>query len=219
MRKFAAVVLLIVLCLAPLSEGYAISGMPYKDFLQSYSDNVQFINQCENRFMLPLVFSSATSGHGDGRMLYQIFGDVLSITIRTDPTDTYIEFCEIKLTAPEGMEVGSSVYNDFAISAYQCYALQMAMDNRATPYDRFALVSDTNAALKLNPVYSIQLGVYAMNCISENGTVTISFVNATADPTPSPEPEETPAPTEEAGGQDDGGDIPPEDNDEGAGMG
>ena len=219
MRKFTAVLLLLCLCLAPLTGGYAISGMPYKVFLESYSENVQFINQCENRFMLPLVFSSATSGHGDGRMLYQIFGDVLSTTIRTDPTDTYIEYCEIMLTAPEGMELGNSVYNDFAISAYQCYALQMAMDNRSTPYERYSLVSDTNAALKLNPSYSIQLGVYAMSCVSESGTVTITFTNTTADPTPSPEPEGTPTPTDEAGGEGDGGEVPPEDNDEGAGMG
>jgi len=212
LRKFTALLLLACLCLMPLCVSFAISGMTYKDFMESYSENVQFINQCENRHMLPLVVASATSGQGDGRMLYQIFGDVLSMTIRTDPTDTYIERCEIKLTAPEGMEVGNSVYNDFVISAYQCYALQMAMDNRDTPYERYALVSDTNAALKLSPNYSIQLGVYTMNCVSENGTVTIVFENTTV-PTPTPEPEETPAPTDE------GGDIPPENNDEGAGMG
>jgi len=211
MRKLTAVLLLVCLCLAPVVRSYAISGQFYDVFTQYYAENVQFINDCENRHLLPLAIASATSGNGDGRMIYQIFGDVLSMVIRTDPTDTIIERCEITLTAPAGMELGNATYNDFAMSAYQCYALQMAMDSHTTPYERFVLVSDTNAALKLSNTYEVQLGVYTMTCKSENGVLTILFENTTVTPSATPEPDVTPAP--------EGDDVPQEDTDEGAGMG
>ena len=58
MRKLTAVLLLVCLCLAPVARSYAISGQFYDVFTQYYAENVQFINDCENRHLLPLAIAS-----------------------------------------------------------------------------------------------------------------------------------------------------------------
>lgn len=207
-------ILLLCLALPWAARGESVSGQPFVVFETYYKDDLVFINENANRHLLPLVIASHASEVGDGRMFYEILGDVLSMTIRTDPSGTVIERCEIILTAPAGMEIGNAVYNDFAISGYHSYALLMAMDISPDAYSRYAMVTAVEEGLKRGGgAYAAQVGVYGLNCQSENGTVTIVFDSAISGPllpgaeagTPDGS-QETPAPIE----------MP---EDEGAGLG
>ena len=207
--------LILLLCLLlPLSAaGDVVSGQSYQTFETYYKDDLIFINENANRHLLPLVIASSASEVGDGRKFYQILGDVLSMTIRTDPSGEIIERCEITLTAPAGMELGNAVYNDFAISGYHSYALLMAMDVSASAYDRYAMVGMVEDGLKQGGgTFAAQVGVYGLRCQNQNGAVTIVFDNALSTPvtiidvSPSDQATPTPGPL----------DAP---EDEGAGMG
>ena len=208
-------ILFLLLCLPLAAGGESVSGQSYQTFETYYKDDLIFINENANRHLLPLVIASSASEVGDGRMFYQIMGDVLSMVIRTDPSGKVIERCEITLTAPSGMEVGNAVYNDFAISGYHSYALLMAMDASPNAYDRYAMVTMVEDGLKQNGgAFSVQVGVYALNCQRQNGAMYMVFDNALSAPapavtggeTPAAGTEPTPAPI----------DMP---EDEGAGMG
>ena len=191
---------------------------PYDVFQSNYQENIQLINDSLNRHLLPLAMASATSGEGDGRLLYQIFGDVLSLTVRTDPSGEIIEMCQIMLTAPQGMEIGNAVYNDFANSGYHSYALLMAMDTAATAVERYGLVTAVEEGLKAGEgSYTAQIGNYALTCSSVQGTVTMTFEN-TLLPAAEEEGQEQDAP-EEGTPEEEGEPLPMESTDEGAGLG
>lgn len=201
MRK-RLMILLLLLLLPAAARGEGVSGQAYRTFEEYYKDDLVFINENANRHLLPLVIASSSSQVGDGRKFYQILGDVLSMTIRTDPSGEVIERCEITLTAPAGMELGNAVYNDFAISGYHSYALLMAMDVSASAYERYAMVTKVEEGMKRNDgVYSVQVGVYALNCQRQNGTVSIVFDNALSAPADpawgsTPAADQTPSPVE-----------------------
>lgn len=188
----AALVLLLPAC------ALALTGQNYETFNEYYKADVTFINENDSRHLLPLVLSQRNSTENDGRVYYDLYGDVLTVTVSTD-ADGVIEECEIRLTAPSGMEYGTSVYNDFAISGYHSYALLMAMDTSTDPAQRYALVTDVVQGMKAGDgTYTRQLGVYTLQCTRQDSMAILNFQNdGVVEATPVPEPTATPAPGEE----------------------
>lgn len=214
MRKALCVALLICLAALPACAG-SISGQRYETFLAYYEENLAFINDHANRHLLPLVIAKRTSGEKDGRLYYEIFGDVLSVTIRTDPSGEVVEACQIVMTAPQGMEYGDALYNDFTTSGYHSYALLMAMQSDPDPARRYELVSAVeNGLAEGDGQFTTQLGVYTLHCARVENSVTLSFDNAQVDPAKTPEPEAEP-------GQEGSPATDPDavDTDQGAGLG
>lgn len=222
MRRVTCLVIVLILGLCNTAIGATISGQAYETFATYYTENVTFINDNTGRHLLPLTISSSKSEDGDGRMYYRIFGDVLSMEVRTDTTGKIIEMCQIIVTAPSGMELNNAVYNDFAISGYHSYALLMAMDASGDPAQRYALVPLVEQGLaQAEGSYSVQIGVYLLTCTSQNGTVTITFEHALAasDDTsgePSDDTSDEPSDEDEPSSITDDMTVP---EDEGAGLG
>ena len=188
-------------------QASALSGQSYETFGLYYKENVNFINYNASRHLLPMVLANRGDVAGDGRLVYELIGDTLKVTITTDPTGKIIEQCVIILTAADGMEYGSALYNDFAISGYHSYAFLMAMHTDADPAKRYELVPDTVAGTAAGEgAYTRQLGVYTLTCSREGNAVTLSFQNNRVQATPSQED-----------GVDSSGIFPP-DEDEGAGL-
>lgn len=185
--------LLVMIC-APAQAEF-VSGLGYEAFLANYTENLHFINENASRHLLPLIPAKRDAGWGDGRLYYEIFGDVLSLTIRTDATGTVIEECIITLTAPADMSYGSTIHRDFTTSGFQSYGMLMAMSPAETALERYHLVEEVENGLATgNGVFHKQIGVYALDAVSLDGTVSMIFTNSTAVPTPSPVPSETPVP-------------------------
>ena len=134
MQRLLALALALILLLP--ATALALTGQRYETFNAYYKENVTFINENDNRHLLPMVLSQTQSQQADGRIYYEIIGDVLRVTVTTDQAGI-IEACEIRLTAPQGMAYGSSTYTDFAISGYHSYAFLMAMDVNAEPAQRY----------------------------------------------------------------------------------
>lgn len=197
MRKLLCMVFLLLLPAAALAQG--ARGQQIDVFLAYYEENVSFINQNTGRHLLPLVFASSKSQEGDGRMVYQSFGDVLNVTVRTDPSKEMVEMCQIILTAPSGMEIGNAIYNDFTSSGYHSYALLMAMDGNADPAKRYELVTRVEEGMKQNNGAFMTLeGAYNLTCTNLSGTVTLIFDSSLPAETNEPATEET-LPDEGAG--------------------
>ncbi|MDD3334359.1 MAG: hypothetical protein PHI98_02470 [Eubacteriales bacterium] len=210
MKKQLSVGLILLLLLgSSVALGATLSGISYNSFLASYEENITFINENTGRHLLPLGITKRDSGEGDGRTVYEITGEVLSLTVRTDPTGGIVEMCQMVLTAPAGMEIGNAAYNDFTTSGYHSYALLMAMDVASTPAERYALVQKVEEGLKQSEgSFTTQIGLYALVCTNTSGTVTLSFENsAVVAPESTAESIESETP------------APDENTDEGAGMG
>lgn len=192
-RILAAALALFVLLPA---SAFALTGQSYTAFETLYKANVTFINENTSRHLLPMVLSQRTSDQQDGRVVYELFGDVLTVTVTVDASDI-IEDCEIHLIKPTGMEYGNSVYNDFAISGYHSYAFLMAMSASAEPAERYALVADIEQGLKDNDgTYVRQLGAYTVTCTLnlDQGGVFRFQNNGIVVETPLPATTATPAP-------------------------
>lgn len=195
MRKSFSLFLALLLMITGTACAQSVTGITYDDFLTRYADNLDFINDNASRHLLPLIPAKRDAGWNDGRLFYEIFGDVLSLSIRTDASGDVIEECVITLSAPPDMSYGSSVHRDFTTSGYQSYGMLMAMAAGETAYDRYQLVVDVESGLIAgNGVFGKQIGVYFLEATSLDGTVTMRFTNATAAPTPSPVPVATPTP-------------------------
>ncbi len=194
MRKWILMMTVLLMLTAATSCAETVTGLTYDRFMETYAENLDFINDNANRHLLPLIPAKRDAGWGDGREYHEIFGDVLSLVIRTEPISEIIESCQITLTAPADMAYGSPVHRDFTTSGYQSYAMLMAMDPGATAYERYQLVTDVEAGLAGGAVFQKQIGVYVLDAASLDGTVTLLFSNTTALPTPSPVPTETPVP-------------------------
>ena len=196
MKRILSITVALVLLLPACA--LALTGQSYQTFSDYYKANVTFINENDNRHLLPMVLSQRNSTENDGRVYYDLYGDVLTVTVSTDANGV-IEECEIRLTAPSGMEYGSSVYNDFAISGYHSYALLMAMDTNTDPTDRYALVTDVVQGMKAGDGnYTRQLGVYTLLCTRQDNMAILNFKNdGVVEVTPVPETTATPAPGEE----------------------
>lgn len=187
MKRFTTLVLALALLVPACAS--ALTGQSYATFIENYDANVTFINQNDNRHLLPLLLSARKSTQNDGRVYYDLIGDVLNVTVTTN-IDDVIEECEVRLTAPAGMTYGSIVYNDFAISGYHSYAFLMAMDSNSEPAKRYELVSDVVQGMKdNNGAYTRQLGVYTLTCSREGNMAILDFQNdgvPTETPTPAP---------------------------------
>lgn len=195
MRKWLILLCALLLMITAPAQAEFVSGLRYEAFLDNYSENLDFINDNAARHLLPLIPAKRDAGWGDGRLYYEIFGDVLSLTIRTDATGEVIEECVITLTAPADMSYGSTVHRDFTTSGYQSYGMLMAMSPAATALERYQLVEEVESGLQSgNGVFHKQIGVYTLDAASLEGTVNMTFSNTTAVPTPSPVPSETPVP-------------------------
>ena len=198
MKRFF-LILMVGCCLLPLSGAQALTGQSYDAFSQSYKDNVSFINTNDNRHLLPMVLSQRKSGTDDGRIYYDLIGDVLNVIVTTDSAGV-IEECEIRLTAPANMEYGSIVYNDFAISGYHSFAFLMAMDSATEPAKRYELVTDVVQGMKDHQgAYTRQLGAYTLTCTRDSSMAVLNFINngvpvetPTPAPSASPDPNATP---------------------------
>ena len=187
---------LLCLCLLPLGA-LAESEQPYDTFLGYYQADVDFINENTGRKLLPLVLT--TEGVEGRYRLYRLYGDVLSVTVRTQGSGRSIVMCQIVLTAPDGMQYGDSAYNDFVISGYHSYALLMAMSPAQEAQERYDLVDLVNNGMKQGDSYERQVGAYHLTSRREGNAVTITFMTPAYEEmitTPTPEPQETPGPTD-----------------------
>ena len=174
MKRMLALTLALMLLPA---AALALTGQSYPAFSESYQANVAFINDNDNRHLLPMVLSQRQSTQNDGRIFYDLLGDVLTVTVTTD-TQGVIEACEIRLTAPQGMTYGSAVYNDFAISGYHSYAFLMAMDTNAEPAKRYELVADVVQGMNNETgTYTRQIGAYTLTCQRMDNMAILSFQN------------------------------------------
>ncbi len=202
MRKFFALALLTALLLPACA--LALTGQPYDTFAAYYKEDVSFINENDNRHLLPMVLSQRNGGGDDTHAYYDLYGDVLTVSVTADISGI-VESCEISLTAPDNMAYGDSTYNDFAISGYHSYAFLMAMATEADPASRYALVTDVVEGMRAGDgQYTKQIGAYTLTCSRDGSTAVLSFVNnalQTDAPAADPEATTSPSPT------DDGDDI------------
>ena len=196
MRKWLLFSLCLIMLTVCTANAESVSGLLYDDFLANYTENLDFINENASRHLLPLIPAKRDAGWGDGRLFYEIFGDVLSLNLRTDATGKVIESCVITLTAPPDMSYGSTIHRDFTTSGYQSYGMLMAMSPAETPLERYQLVVEVESGLASGGVFHKQIGVYSLDAASLDGTVSLTFTNSTAMPTPSPIPSATPVPEE-----------------------
>lgn len=188
-----------LLCL--LMAGTACAGefgQSYELFESYYAENILFINANTGRHLLP---HTATRDYdNNGRRIYRYTGGALSAEVHLDDLAEMIAMCQITLTAPSHMPYGSPAHNDFNTAGYHSYALLMAMSTAPTALERYALVTEVNAALALGEPYQTNVGDYKLNCTSENGVATLRFENALLmdDGLPD-ETDETEVPDEEEG--------------------
>ncbi|MCL1855532.1 MAG: hypothetical protein FWF86_07345 [Clostridia bacterium] len=152
------------------------TGQSYDTFFRYYQENISFINNNDNRHLLPLALAKSMDSAESNRIHYSLIGDTLHAEITTDEDGSTIANCRITLTAPTGMEYGNIIYNDFAISGYQSYALLMAMHTEADPVRRYALVTDVVAGMaEGNGEYRRQLGVYTLSCTRVDNVAELFF--------------------------------------------
>lgn len=175
MRKLIAMLLLLcVLAGAAAADDF---GQSYDLFQSLYAENVSFINANTGRHLLPLPFSAEFDEENE--RIYVLNSGGLSVQIKLDDLASQIAYCQITLTAPEGMTYEESLHNnDYMTSGYQSNALLMAMSSAPTAYDRYALVMEVNSGLAANGgVYEAQVGDYRLTCRSADGVATLLFEN------------------------------------------
>lgn len=184
-----------------------LSGQGYALFSKYYKEDIAFINTNGNRHLIPLAIAKTSNGQDGKPIVYSLMGDTLNVTLTMNDSGDVIESCVITLTAPSGLEYGNAVYNDFAISGYQSYALLMAMHTDPDPVKRYGLVTDVEAGIQAgNGSYQRQLGVYTLTCTRQNNVAELRFEIKALQETPPPLPtdggEEGPAvePDEEDAG-------------------
>lgn len=223
--RFCLLTCAALLCFAATgASASTFSGQSYATFAEFYQEDISFINKNDSRHLLPLVIAKRNSDLEDGRLIYELMGDTLSLSIMTDPSGEIIESCIISLTAPPDMEYGNAAYNDFAISGYHSYALLMAMHTDPSAAERYQLVTDVvNGMAEGGGRYMRQLGVYTLSCVREGSTATLSFVNNRAQTAPEDEPIDealesetstaSPGDTPEGEGEEDAGDENGEEED------
>lgn len=192
----AALALLMLLPVAAL----ALTGQTYATFETYYQANLAYFNDYEGRHLIPMVLSRRQSDQGDGRVYYDLTGDILSVYVITDSTGV-VEDCEIRLTYPTDGNSNSNVLNDYHNLSYHCVAFQVAMDTRVTVEERLALALDIRDGLSANlGAYTRQLGAYTLTCTRvEQSMIAVNFHNnGVVVETPVPSPSPTPAPGETA---------------------
>ncbi|MFH1513125.1 MAG: hypothetical protein ABIG45_07195 [Bacillota bacterium] len=205
-RCLAALLLLIWLPAGAL----ALTGQTIPTFLEYYKEDISFLNETEERHMLPRDLNVLALGES-GRKQYSYYDDTLHVTIAADPAGI-IETCEIRLLFPKGAAEGNSLYMDFVASSYHSIAFIMAMHVSTEASSRFLLAEEIKNALEENHgAYDRQLGSYAISCVKVIGEGAVfTFTNNGLAPAETGEPAET----------DGGEEIPPEvEEDEAANYG
>lgn len=175
MRKLLCI--LTLLCMLAGMASADDFGRSYQDFEKLYADNILFINANTGRHLLPHSFSRDYDSNG--KRLYRIQSGALDVEIHLDDMAQQIASCRITLTAPANMQYNSSKHHDFATSGYHSYALMMAMAEGASAYDRYALVTEVNAALAASPdgLYETHVGDYRLSCTRTDSAATLLFEN------------------------------------------
>jgi len=196
MRKLMAVLLLIcVLTGAAAAENF---GQSYRHFNALYAENIVFINENTGRHLLP--HTPVREYDSQSRRLYRISGGALDTVIYLDEMDEQIASCQITLTAPANMRYGDATYNNFTTAGYHSYALIMAMDQSATAYERYALVTMINEGLAANGgTFETQVGDYRLTCTNLNGVAVMRFENELLLPHEAITPGDDDVPEEEGG--------------------
>lgn len=192
MRKLLCVLMLLCLLSTAAAEDF---GRTYKSFEACYAENIVFINENTGRHLLP--HTPTRDYDSKGNRLYRIQSGALSVEIHLDDLAEQIASCQIMLTAPENLKYGTSQHHDFNTAGYHSYALIMAMDMSATPYERYALVNRINEGLAASGAdpFQTQVGDYRLTCTSLNGVATMLFENELlmeSEPLPPIEDEEIP---------------------------
>jgi len=174
MRKLFA--MLLVLCALSGAAAADDFGQSYDRFLDQYAENIKFINANTSRHLLPLDFKGDFDSLGE--RIYVLSSGALEVEIKLDDMASQIARCQITLTAPSGMTYGDSRHNEFIVSGYHSYALQMAMHDSADLVERYALVEEVEAGLAVgNGAYKTQVGDYRLTCTAQNGVATLLFEN------------------------------------------
>ncbi|NLO85738.1 MAG: hypothetical protein GX096_09975 [Clostridiales bacterium] len=156
----------------------AAVGQSYHIFESSYADNLIFINENDNHLLIPKEITKRKSTMKDGKYYYEFSGDILSLSICTGSQGDTIETCEITLVAPDGMEYGTAVYNEFSNMGFQSYALLMAMHTSSDVYQRYQLVEAVVQGMAAGDGYFVcQTGAYNLTCIRNEDTVSLSFAS------------------------------------------
>lgn len=196
MRRILSLVLALILLAASSACANDI-GRSYKTFEALYAENIVFINENTGRHLLP--HSTTRDYDAEGRRIYRINSGALTVEIHLDDMAEQIASCLITLTAPTDMKYGDAKHYDFTTSGYHSYALMMAMHEGATPYERYALVTEVNAGLAATSsgLYETQVGDYRLKCNNANGVATLLFENQLLMDTEPDEPVEEEIPSEE----------------------
>ena len=151
-------------------------GRSYREFNALYAENIVFINENTGRHLLP--HTPVREYDSQSRRLYRISGGALNTVIYLDELDQQIASCQITLTAPANMRYGDATYNNFTTAGYHSYALIMAMDQSATAYERYALVTMINEGLAANGgTFETQVGDYRLTCTYLIGVAVMRFDN------------------------------------------
>ena len=175
MRKL--LILLLLVCTLASAAAADDFGRTYKSFEAFYAENIVFINENTGRHLLP--HTPVRDYDSQGNRMYRIESGALSVEIHLDDLAEMIASCRITLTAPENLKYGTSQHHDFNTAGYHSYALIMAMDASATPYERYALVNRINEGLAASGAepFETQVGDYRLTCTSMNGSATMLFEN------------------------------------------
>lgn len=204
-RPLALLVALMMILGLGSAAASSLSGQSYALFSKYYQEDITFINQNAGRYLIPLSLAKGPGGQ-EGRTTYSLMGDTLHVLLSMDSGGQVIESCVITLTAPAGMEYGNALYNDFAISGYQSYALLMAMHTDPDPARRYQLVTDVVEGMAASGgEYRRQLGVYTLTCTRQDNVAELRFdikaLQATPEPDqPGPEGDVLPDPEAEENG-------------------
>lgn len=217
MKHFLPLLLCLALVVLGAAPGAfaeaAYTGQSLEVFMNQYSEDVYFINDNTGYHLMPLIISKQGSGADDGRVVFSLKSDQLTVFGTTGRDGSTIDRCAITLTAPADMTVGDAVYNDFVLSAYHCYALLMAMEGSAQPAERYAVVDLIEQAIADGGgTGAVQRGVYALTGEKTDTTVVLTFENTRAIPDETKPPADD-APADATPAPDEGSD-----GDEGAGL-
>lgn len=196
MKRVLAAALLFTLLLPACA--LALTGQSYKTFDEYYQTNLRHFNDYEGRHLIPLILARRQSDKADGRVFYDLSGDILSVYVTVD-AEGIVEECEVRLAFPQDGGSNANVMNDYYNLNYQCVAFQVAMDPHADVQDRLLLATDIRDGLAAGQgAYTRQLGAYTLTCTLVNGNMVVTNFRNNGVPviTPTPAPTDTLAPGE-----------------------
>ncbi len=206
-RCFVLLLLFCMLC-AAAAQAVGANGMPLSTFALNYEEDVYLINNNTGRHLLPLRIAQESVSEDTRQIRFSIIGDTLTLSGTTDIEGRVVNTCVITLTLPADYGSNKLSQSDYEISGYHCYALLMAMDGAGTAADRYALVEQTELALRDaladgQTSFSFTVGLYTLTGERTDTSMKLIFENNTLRPTATPEPEPTPDAAPSEGGDED----------------